>query len=818
MDITERKLAEEELRKLSRAVEQSPSIIFITDAAGRLEYVNPQFTKITGYTAEEAIGRFPRILDPGEISRKEYEERWHVLRSGDKWQGEFCNRKKNGEHYWESGSISSIKDENGAITHFVAVKEDITARKRAEEALAAERNLLRTVIDNLPDHIYAKDTECRFILKNLTDVRQMGAASPDEVVGKTDYDYYPPKLAAQYYADDQTVLQSGQPLINREEPITAADGTQGWILTSKVPLRDAQGKVVGLVGIGHDITERKRLEEKERDARVLAEALAVTVSALTRTLDLDDVMNTILENVARVVPHDAANIMLIEGDQARVANWRGYRPERIHSLQELRIPLAGTRHLQQMLANRLPFLAAYVDRHPDWVRRPHTEWVQSYIAAPIQSHGTVIGFLNVDSGTPGFFTEDHIQRLQAFADQASIAIEHAQIYEEIRRNAAELEQRVIERTAQLNNAKERIEAILNSSRDVMILCRTDSAIDQVNPAFDEVFKCTGEEIHGQSLATLAVPEQVSLLEQTFETIVQTRQPQRLEVTVRYKASATFDSEMMLSPVVGPDQRLFGVICSLRDITDRKKMEVQLRHMLEHEMQLSELKSRYVAMAAHDLRNPLAAIHTAVDIIEKYPDRLAEEQRRAKYDGIRRSIDVMLQLLNDILTVGQAESGRLKFEPGSLDLIAFCQTLAAEVQQAAGSGQQIRLSHQGACDRVHMDAKLLRHILGNLLSNALKYSPADSTVICDIQCESSVITFRIQDQGIGIPQADQAQLFEAFHRAGNVGSTPGTGLGLAIVKQSVVRHGGTITFESEEGLGTAFTVILPQTLPENRESS
>jgi signal transduction histidine kinase len=173
---------------------------------------------------------------------------------------------------------------------------------------------------------------------------------------------------------------------------------------------------------------------------------------------------------------------------------------------------------------------------------------------------------------------------------------------------------------------------------------------------------------------------------------------------------------------------------------------------------------------------------------------------------------MTTMLNDVLTMGQVESGTLKFNPSFLDLTAFCRTIAEEISQIAKE-HPIHFSSQGACSSVYVDAKLLRHILGNLLSNATKYSPAGTPVTFTLECTPEHITFTIQDQGIGIPEADQARLFEAFHRASNAKPLPGTGLGLAIVKQSVELHGGTITFESQEGVGTTFTVILPQT--ENR---
>ncbi|MGD8623398.1 MAG: PAS domain S-box protein [Anaerolineae bacterium] len=126
---------EDELRKLSRAVEQSPSMVVITDASGRIEYVNPKFERITGYTEQEAIGQNPRILQSGQQDGKFYRGLWDTLWNGQEWRGEFSNRKKNGDIYWEFASISPIRDQAGEITHFVKVAEDVTRRRQAEEAL-----------------------------------------------------------------------------------------------------------------------------------------------------------------------------------------------------------------------------------------------------------------------------------------------------------------------------------------------------------------------------------------------------------------------------------------------------------------------------------------------------------------------------------------------------------------------------------------------------------------------------------------------------------------------------------------------------------
>ncbi len=680
-------------------------------------------------------------------------------------------------------------------------------KQQSETALVASETRYRRLFEAAKDGIMLLDPATGRILDVNPYMCELLGYIPQEFLGKKLWEM---GLFQDIAASQSSFLELQEKEYIRYEdlPLVTRDGRSIDVefVSNVYPVNGANVIQCNI----RDITERKRLERREREARALAEALVETAAALTRALDLDTVMNAILKTLDRVVPHDAANIMLIEGDHVRVVHWQGYRPERLEFLHKLRIPVTGTPHIKQMFDSSLPFLASVTDQHPNWVRLPHTEWVKSYVAAPIRSHDNVIGFLNVDSATPGYFTEAHAQRLQAFADQASVAIEHAQLYDEIRRHADELELRVQERTAELNHAKERIEAILNSSSDVMILCQIDGTIEQVNPAFEEVFGHASDEVFSQPLADLVSAENVELLTNTFESVLHNQRPMRVELTVHSSQRASYDADIVLSPVVVPAHKLLGVVCSLRDITERKQMEIRLRQMLAHEMELGEIRSRYVSMAAHDLRNPLAVVKSAVDMIHAYGSRLTQDQLGARFDAIDSNIAVMVEMLDDILTLGRAESGKLTFAPTIVEIPAFCHNLVAELVQATQTAQRIALAIEGNCVDALVDARLLRNILNNLLSNALKYSPADGPVDFSVRCEPEGITFRIQDKGIGIPAGDQDKVFTAFHRASNTGRMPGTGLGLAIVKQSVELHDGTINFESEEGVGTTFTVTIPQT--------
>ncbi len=241
---------------------------------------------------------------------------------------------------------------------------------------------------------------------------------------------------------------------------------------------------------------------------------------------------------------------------------------------------------------------------------------------------------------------------------------------------------------------------------------------------------------------------------------------------------------------------------------RRLAEAAVRVALVKEKELSELKARFWTMVAHEFRTPMTAILSSAQLLEQHGHRLPEERRREYLFIIQESVESMNQLLNDVLAVGKAEGGDLRFEPAPLNLEQFCQDLIEEVRFTSGTKHQIIYNLQGSCVNAFLDKKLLRHILNNLLSNAVKYSPDGGNIYLELACPNEQAIFRVRDSGIGIPDTAQQHLFEPFHRADNVGTIPGTGLGLLMVKKCLDLHGGEISVSSQVGVGTTFTVTLP----------
>ena len=248
------------------------------------------------------------------------------------------------------------------------------------------------------------------------------------------------------------------------------------------------------------------------------------------------------------------------------------------------------------------------------------------------------------------------------------------------------------------------------------------------------------------------------------------------------------------------------------ITKCKQVE-ETRLALEKEREISELKSRFIAIASHEFRTPLTSILLCCEFLSSHHHKLAEETKQRHFQQIKSSVKHLNQVLEDVLIVGRVQAGKLQFNPAPLPLVNFCFDVVEQLQFSAGDRYNLNFVSQCSYNVTTknlplMDEKLLRHILTNLLSNAIKYSPQGGNIQFNLICDDDSVIFRIQDQGIGIPKEEQAELFTSFFRCSNIGKLPGTGLGLTIVKNAVELHGGQINVESEVDIGTTFTVILP----------
>lgn len=229
--------------------------------------------------------------------------------------------------------------------------------------------------------------------------------------------------------------------------------------------------------------------------------------------------------------------------------------------------------------------------------------------------------------------------------------------------------------------------------------------------------------------------------------------------------------------------------------------------LDEEREKRLLKTRLVAMFSHDFRNPLTTILSSSNILRSYDNRLSLEQKKTQLNRIDASVHLLVQMLEDMLMVAQMESGSLVFSPQPIRLAEFVAGIVDEFRLISEGSHTLTLQAD-VTEPIEADPKLLRQILANLMSNALKYSPDETEVRVSVRRQDNHLTFAIEDQGIGIPEVALSHLFEPFHRASNATSVKGTGLGLTIVKQAAELHGGSIAVESQQDIGTRVIVTLP----------
>jgi len=333
----------------------------------------------------------------------------------------------------------------------------------------------------------------------------------------------------------------------------------------------------------------------------------------------------------------------------------------------------------------------------------------------------------------------------------------------------------------------------------------------VNPAFTRMTGYLPEEVVGKTPDLLLGPQTDRETLSRLEEALQNGEPTVVELLNYRKDGSAFWVELSVVPVKDEQGHDTHWIAVQRDITQRKRVEDELRHTLQQQIEVSQMRSRFVSMTSHEFRTPLTSILSASELLEHYGHAWTEEERLEQLHLIQTTVQHMTQLLDDILLVGRSEGGRLEVFPNWFDVVKFCHNLTSAIQNGVGQAHLLTFDAQVSHAYVLLDKKLLQRILSNLLANATKYSAHGTLIRFHLQQEEESLIFTIQDEGIGIPLEDQAHLFDFFYRGHNVGTTPGTGLGLAIVKTCVDLCKGHIRVESTPNVGTTFRVTLPAPL-------
>ena len=255
-----------------------------------------------------------------------------------------------------------------------------------------------------------------------------------------------------------------------------------------------------------------------------------------------------------------------------------------------------------------------------------------------------------------------------------------------------------------------------------------------------------------------------------------------------------------------------------DISDRKKAEANIYKSLEREKELSEMKTRFISMVSHEFRTPLANIYSNAQLLERFEEKGNKEKKGQSLERILNSVQILNSMLDDVSLFGKKQSGKLKFNPGSVDFDSYISSLVDETLTNFNMERHVRFEKAEDVGTVYTDKFLLHHIVTNLLSNALKYSPEETEVSIKINNpKQEWINITIQDHGKGIPEKELNKIFEPFYRASNIDNVAGTGLGMAIIKHCTDLLKGRLYIESEIGIGTTVSVNIPVSVKKQKEN-
>ena len=504
----------------------------------------------------------------------------------------------------------------------------VIERKRVEEELRNERLLLRTVIDNIPDSIYCKDSAGRKTLANFTELRYSGVESEKEILGKTDFDLYPKELAEGFFADDQSVIQSGKPVLNREEYLFNEKGEKQWLLTSKLPLKDEKGNIVGIVGIGRNITLRKQAEEalKESD-RFLKETQIITQLG-TYTLDIASGRWASSDILDRLFGIDADYDKSVEGWESLI--------------------------------------------HPDWQKIMADYFIKEVIGEKVK------------------FNKE---------------------YKIVRRN----------------DKSERW-------------------------------------VHG--IGELKFNEN--------------------------------------------DQPI-TMIGTIRDITDRKQAEEEIKKQNEELLKINAEKDKFFSIIAHDLRSPFQGFLVMTEMITENSSEFSYEEIETYIGELNKSAQNIYKLLQNLLDWAQLKKGSFDFTPGEFSLAATVSTSIEQINKRAIQKEITIVTEVPENQKIFVDERMINSILGNLLSNAVKFTGKDGKVTVKAKTgNNGMVEIAVEDSGVGISERTLNKLFKIDQKVGRKGTDGelSTGLGLLLCKEFVEKHGGKIWVESEEGKGSRFIFTMP----------
>jgi len=825
-DISERKKQEQDLRESEarfRALfERSADAMSLFDPQlGRFIDSNDAVARQTGAPNREALGNAsPAEISPerqpdGSLSSEKVAEMVRLALVNGSHRFEWLSRRFDGRELPLDVVLTTLPFGDRQL--LLTVSRDIAEQKQAEEEvrrlnaileqrvaertaeLAASEARLRTLVEHAPEAMVVFDGETGRFLNCSENAPGLFGLSREQLLT-----LHPADISPLVQSDGRSSRDAAREYIRRavegQKPVFewTHQHVDGRLIPCEVRLvrLPAEGQVL-VRGSIIDNTERRRREKIQQATYRISEAVHAAG-------DLNSLYRRIHEIISSLMPARNFYIALLDAAAEMISfpyfvDEHGGHPEPF----KLNIGLTG----YVLRSGRSLLLDAAMNARKKHVGdavtfegheeiryietgRPAAIW----LGVPLSIGGHPFGAMAVqDYHDERAYGEAEKQVFEFIATQIALAIERKRSEQALREN------------------EQKFRALFEAtSQGVMI--HDEEKFLEVNPALLRVmgFKSAAEIIGkhpsdtappfqpgGESSATLAAKHIAECM---------THGSARFDWVCRNGRGEEAPFEVMLTRIEMGGRQLIQAV--VNDISERKRVEAELLRALAREKELSQLKSNFVSLVSHEFRTPLGVISSSAEILRDYLVDLPEGERRDHLDTIVRNTRRMSDLMEEVLVLGRLDAGRMAFEPSALDLAVLCRRLVDEVQSATNHACSIALTMDSLLTEAHADEKLLRHILTNLLVNAVKYSEPGSPVEFRASREGDDMAFVIRDRGIGITPADQTRLFNSFQRGANVGQRPGSGLGLLIVKRCVDLHRGTIRLESAVNEGTTVTVQLP----------
>jgi len=840
----EKRKADELLNLQSTVLEATANVIMIADKDGRIAWVNPAFTRLTGYNFQEVWGQNPRILKSGKHDASFYQNLWRTILSGQVWSGEVVNRRKDGSLYTEEMTITPVRDRDGAISHFIGIKQDITERKRAEEALRETSDYLENLITHANAPIIVWDSF--FIIKKFNKAfERLTGLAAEEVIGKELNILFPDNSRRQSL-DHIMGTQKGERWESVEIPIAHADGGVRTVLWNSATLYRPDGNtVLATIAQGQDITERKQAEEAVRRYVKRLEILRAVDIAILAAESPEAIAKFALQRMRELVPCRQASVVLIDPQAEAATVMATHANAETGAGEGVRLLLEEFGFSDEFMRGKV-HLAGDILVHPQLVPMElalQAEGLRSYVRVPLLVRGELIGSLTLGSEVPEGFTPEHVDIAREVADQLALAIQQARLRGAAARRGEELTallratrsimsgldlqgilERIVEEAAAISGCQHVKLLLVDKPGEVL---RTMAVKGTAMSRGDELPLGTGLSglvaATGQPLFVPDCPRDARNLFADKDREMGLVTYLGLPVTVREEVVGVLTFNTTAAREYGP-----GELAYLASYADQAAIAIEnarlystvQQHAAELEQRVQERtheleaanqrlqdasrhKSEFLANMSHEIRTPLNSIIGFAELLREQGVGPLTERQARYLTHIANAGKHLLQLIGDILDLSKVEAGKFVLQPEPLPVAQTLEDILAIARGLANKkGQTIEVEIAPNLPVLAADPVRFKQILFNLLSNAVKFTPEKGRItlrayekaegreqkavttegpsLPTAYCPLPSLVIEVTDTGVGIKREDLPRLFQEFVQLETTPAQRHEGSGLGLV--------------------------------------